>query len=154
MNKEQGLKYANVDRNCDYCGTGYKTYKSKHSEPSRFCSHKCYGLNKRQAVFIKNGYKLVYREGHPRADSRGRVREHLLVMEEKIGRPVLKSESVHHIDGNKLNNHPDNLGLFATHSDHLRHEWANGTLRKTRLGKHHPSCKVVPSEAELHAGLN
>ena len=89
--------------------------------------------------------------GHPRANKHGYVREHLVVMEKKIGRPVLKTESVHHIDGDKTNNHPDNLGLFATHSEHLLHEWANGTLRKTNLGKHHPSYKVAQSKAGQHA---
>lgn len=126
---------------CLYCGKPFTDVKPKHYPPPKFCCHKCYGLNKRQPFIIKNGYKLVRKPGHPRADSQGRVREHLLVMEQKIGRPVERYESVHHIDGDKTNNHPDNLEMFASHSDHLRHEWANGTLRKTNLGKHHPSYK-------------
>lgn len=134
-------KHPNFFGVCDNCKKDFSTYRSKSTIAPRFCSHNCYSIDKCGPFIMKNGYKLVKRPGHSRANAGGYVREHLLVMEEKIGRPVLKTESVHHIDGNKTNNHPDNLGLFASHSEHLRHEWANGTLRKTRLGKHHPSYK-------------
>ena len=40
-------------------------------------------------------------------------------MEEILGRPLRKGEIVHHKDGNKLNNHPDNLELMAQ-SEHIR----------------------------------
>jgi len=44
-------------------------------------------------------------------------RLHTLVMEMKLGRPLGREEVVHHIDKDKLNNHPDNLELM-TRSDH------------------------------------
>jgi hypothetical protein len=46
--------------------------------------------------------------------------EHRLVMEEKLGRMLDKSEVVHHLDGNIRNNHPDNLQMFSANSVHLR----------------------------------
>lgn len=71
----------------------------------------------------KNGYRLVWSPEHPYATKHGKtVREHRLVMEKKLGRYLKPSEVVHHIDGDKLNNHPDNLGVFQTNRDHLRHE--------------------------------
>ena len=78
---------------------------------------------------LQSGYKQVYVEGyHPRKhtpdqNNKGNyVLEHLLVMEGKIGRPVKESELVHHIDGDKLNNSPENLYLFtgSTHGDARR----------------------------------
>jgi len=39
------------------------------------------------------------------------VPEHRKVMAESLGRPLLPSETVHHIDGNKVNNRLENLQL-------------------------------------------
>jgi transposase-like protein len=39
------------------------------------------------------------------------VLEHRLVMAQKLGRPLRRSETVHHIDGDRANNSPDNLQL-------------------------------------------
>ena len=45
--------------------------------------------------------------------------EHRVVAEKKIGRPIRPGEHVHHIDGDKHNNHSDNLIVLSA-SDHLR----------------------------------
>lgn len=47
----------------------------------------------------------------------GYVYEHRYVVEKEIGRPLKKSEIVHHIDGNKLNNDISNL-MLMTRSEH------------------------------------
>lgn len=53
-------------------------------------------------------------------DKRGYVLEHRLVMARKLGRQLLPSETVHHKDGDQLNNDPDNLQLRqGKHGKHI-----------------------------------
>lgn len=58
---------------------------------------------------------------------------HRDVMEKKLGRKLLPTEVVHHIDENKKNNNPNNLLVFKTFSDHNRYH-INGILIKTKDG--------------------
>ncbi len=61
------------------------------------------------------GYVMVLVEqDHPfysMANSSGYVLEHRLVMAQSLGRPLANHESVHHIDGTRDNNKPENLQL-------------------------------------------
>ena len=77
-----------------------------------------------------NGYWMLYKPEHPHS-WQGYVYEHRLVVEKIIGRPLDPDESVHHIDGDKLNNKPVNLIAFRNHSTHLRwHRHMRGLSKK------------------------
>lgn len=60
----------------------------------------------------RKGYISISVPGHPRA-SNGYVFEHILVMEEILGRYMRSGENVHHKNGVKDDNSPGNLELWV-----------------------------------------
>mgnify|MGYP001584478774 CR=1 FL=1 len=70
----------------------------------------------------KSGYVLVYSPEHSSSNSNKYVREHRLVMEKHLGRFLNSGEVVHHINGIRNDNRIENLQLFQTNGEHLRHE--------------------------------
>lgn len=69
---------------------------------------------------IVNGYRCVYQPDHPRRHPNGYVYEHITIAEATIGRRLNAGEVVHHLDHNKLNNHPDNLVVVESSPMHMR----------------------------------
>lgn len=70
-------------------------------------------------IVDKDGYVLVKAPDHPNRDRHGYMREHRLVMESVLGRLLEAGEVVHHRDGDKQNNDPENLEVFAANGEHL-----------------------------------
>ena len=56
---------------------------------------------------------MVLIRSHPRAGSNGYVFEHVLVMEELVGRHLVAGETVHHRNGVRDDNRPENLELWT-----------------------------------------
>lgn len=75
----------------------------------------------------RSGRILIWCPGHPRAHNGRYVYEHILIVEHALGRPLPKSEIVHHINGDPSDNRNCNL-LVCTKSYHF---WL--TLRMARL---------------------
>lgn len=74
-------------------------------------------------VLDKYGYVEIYAPLHPLArKATGRVPEHRLSAEVKLGRYLQANEVVDHRDNHPHHNWPGNLHVYATNADHLRAE--------------------------------
>jgi len=111
---------------CKSCGKQLSWHWGKHPE---MCS-KCWGNNHRGinshawkgGLSCFSGYMYRYCiEPHPRAMSHKRkgqpfyyVPEHILVWEETHNRPLPPDHTVHHLNGIKSDNRPENLVALPT----------------------------------------
>lgn len=103
-----------------------KKLSNSHKGQVPWCEgKKCPQLSREKNHFWKGGrildkgYILVLTLEHPFANAKGRVYEHRLVMEKKLGRYLKPEEIVHHIDRRKKNNVPENLMLFPNQREHM-----------------------------------
>ena len=109
-------------RLCAWCGGEFGFLDKRQ----RFCSRRCallgkktnrgennYNWNGGRTKTAPNGYIRVRAPDHPRTRaSSPYVLEHILVMEGILGRYLLPNERVHHKNGRRDDNRPENLELW------------------------------------------
>lgn len=70
-------------------------------------------------IKVTQGYIWIRMPKHPNAYKNGYVPEHRLIASQKIGRPLTRYEHVHHLNGIKDDNRPDNLEVLNGQTHNL-----------------------------------
>lgn len=99
------------------CVCGSRTVaRTSHLNAGRKKSCGCFKAHhaRKRRIVSGGGYVEIFRPEHPNARANGRIFEHVAVMSEMLGRSLLPHENVHHINGIRDDNRPENLELWST----------------------------------------
>jgi len=89
------------------------------SKTAKYCCYRCHQIGEgRKGGKVRGEQRKKESKGVSYKKINGR-HAHRVIMEEFLGRTLNSNEVVHHIDGDKFNNHIDNLKL-TTQSEHIK----------------------------------
>lgn len=113
-------------KNCGKEASNDRNPGGRIYEQQQYCDQKCKSEYQAKAAYERfkagsygryvkaNGYVWISVPSLANNGKKGQVMEHRYVMQNAIGRPLLREETVHHKDGNRQNNRIENLELFSS----------------------------------------
>lgn len=113
-----------IEISCERCGkkkTIWRCYTKNNA--GRFCSRRCSSLRAFGRKRTIHGYiEVLIGDKY--------YKEHRLVMEESIGRKLLTTEIIHHINGIKDDNRIENLEIttYQKHSSNHSKNWKRNNM--------------------------
>ena len=151
-----------IERTCAHCKRTFgvklseerKATGSSTGKGVRFCSKRCESLGKfkrgldrwhndKPLRVNRQGYVYAWQPDHPDAHSNGWILEHRLVAAQKLGRSLRADEQVHHVNGDKQDNRPENLSVL----DPSAHTYI--TLAESSMRRSATQGRIRELEAEL-----
>lgn len=132
-----GLIKPLIEKPCESCGLTMRLRPSEQRK--RFCSWACTTAGKFKNVIDRthngrpvrvtdDGYLLIWEPEYSPPSWRGWALEHRVVMAKALGRKLLATEEVDHINDDRQDNRPENLQVLSK-SDHRK---KTGTTTKAR----------------------
>lgn len=155
--KKPGPKAKHIEpKTCPVCSAEFVNRKARVICCSRSCARKRDNARfgnpgwKGGRAKHGSGYIKALAKDHPRADSSGYVMEHIVVMEQQLGRLLEPHERVHHKNGRRDDNRPQNLELWlikgASRKDpagqRVEDLIASGVADAERFGIHPPAAEL------------
>lgn len=112
---------AKVTEPCGNCGAEVTRYASSRAK-TLYCSRDCHNTDRRKAQkrqMTAGGYVRIFvGVDYPGATKSGHIFEHRKVMQDVLGRPLTEDENVHHKNGQRHDNRPENLELWSRSQPH------------------------------------
>lgn len=128
---------------CAQCGLEAREKETGQKFCSRACKHAA-----STGVELVKGTRYVRPDGYVavKVGVRRYELEHRMVAERLLGRKLMSAEHVHHVNGVKADNRPENLRVMSNDEHQRLHDWS--LVKSTRVKL---TCKRCGAEYERKA---